>query len=623
VAVTDTITVAPGRSSAGLLDTLEQASGALALHLAAALIILETVLLGAGVFCRYVLHSPIPWSDELALILFAWLAMMGAVVALRNREHMRLTFVVARARPSIRNGVDVFSWLSAALVVATLFAASVTYTIHSAPEITPALRISAAYRTGALNVGFAMMLLTSLRRLRELGTFRSIAISTLILTALLAALKAATPWLQDIGNYSLLVFFVGLVLVFIVIGVEIAFAFSGAAIAYIYLLVGAPLSIVTNRLDATLSDIILLSIPMFVFLGVLIELTGIARALIDLLTALVGRARGGLHYVLLGGMYLVSGISGSKSADMAAIAPILFPAMKARGANEGELVSLLSSSAAMAETIPPSLILIAVGVSAGLSISDLFVGGLVPALVGMIALGAVIYVRHRKQPAPTGAGPGRRQIGRLFVVAIPALILPLVIRVAVVEGIATATEVATIGILYAVVCGLFVYRQFPIDRLPAAFSMTVSLTGAILLVTGLAGGMAWALTQSGFADDMMDMVRAIPGGWITFMIFSIVFFAILGSILEGYPAIVMFAPLMFPLAQQLGIHPIHYAMVVVLSMSIGLFAPPFGVGFYAACAIGQVQPDKAMRDIWIYMGAFAVAVLVVAFFPWLSIGFVQ
>lgn len=608
-------------SGPAVLARIEEACGSVAQIAAALLVVAETAILGAGVFWRYVLHAPLVWSDELALILFAWLGMMGAVVALRGRHHMRLTFLVNKTTTASQKKFDTFVWCAVATIGAALFVASVDYTLHSIPELTPALQISAGYRTLALNVGIGMMVVTALLRITQVGTPKHVAASFAIIAAFVATTWLAKPMLANMGNYNLIFFFFFFVLGLIALGMEIAFTFAAAAFLYIFFLVGAPTSIILNRLDAALGDIILLSIPMFVFLGMLIEFTGLAAAMINVLVALIGNIRGGLHYVLLGAMYLVSGISGSKSADMAAITPILFPEMKKNGANEGELVSLLSASAAMAETIPPSLILIAVGVAAGLSISDLFIGGLVPAIVGMIALGVIVYFRHRHVEPVKGLQYTWGQAGKLLIIATPALILPLVIRLAVVEGVATATEVATIGTIYTLLCGLFVYRQFPLHRLKAAFVSTVSLTGAIMLVTGLAGGMAWALTQSGFSDDLMSVVGNVPGGWITFMIVSIVFFAVIGSLLEGYPAIVMFAPLMFPLAIQLGIHPIHYAMVVVLAMSIGLFAPPFGVGFYAACAIGNVHPDKAMKDIWIYIGAFTVAVFIVAFVPWLSIGF--
>jgi tripartite ATP-independent transporter DctM subunit len=377
-----------------------------------------------------------------------------------------------------------------------------------------------------------------------------------------------------------------------------------------------------NRVHEGTSDFILLSIPLFIFLGLLMDMTGLSRAMIEFLLLVIGDVKNGLSYVLLGGMYLVSGISGSKAADMAAIVPILVPEMKKRGVSDGEIVSLLAASGAMAETIPPSIILISVGVVTGVSISNLFIGGLVPAAVGALALVVTIYLRTRGgKAAPRGPSATRAQLVRATIVGAPALILPFLIRGAVINGIATATEVATIGIVYTVVCGIFIYRQFPWRRLYSSLVAAAALSGCIILIIGLATAMAWALTQSGFSSDLADLMMKTPGGKAGFLMVSIILFAILGSVLEGFPAIVLFAPLLFPIARNLGIHEVQYTMVVVLSMSLGLFSPPLGVGYYSTCAIAQVSPDKAVRDIWIYMGALLVAVIVVAAVPWLSIGF--
>jgi len=376
-----------------------------------------------------------------------------------------------------------------------------------------------------------------------------------------------------------------------------------------------------NRMDEGMSNIILLAVPLFVFLGALIEMTGLARAMVDFLASLLGHVRGGLQYVLLGAMYLVSGISGSKAADMAAIAPALFPEMKKRGAQQGELVGLLAASGAMSETIPPSLVLITIGAVTGVSISALFTGGLLPAVVGMLALGILIYFRTRAHDMSGVARTHWRQVGKLFVIALPALALPVLIRATVVEGVATATEVATVGVVYTLLAGLLLYRQFDWSRMYPILVGTASLSGAILLIIGCATGMAWALTQSGFSRSLVEMMTAVPGGKIGFLLVSALMFTVLGSVLEGIPAIVLFGPLLFPVARAVGVNEVHYAMVAVFAMGLGLFAPPFGVGFYAACAIGKVEPDEVFSRVWPFLGVLLIALLIIVAIPWISIGF--
>jgi TRAP-type C4-dicarboxylate transport system permease large subunit len=152
---------------------------------------------------------------------------------------------------------------------------------------------------------------------------------------------------------------------------------------------------------------------------------------------------------------------------------------------------------------------------------------------------------------------------------------------------------------------------------------TAALSGAILLIIGTATGMAWALTQSGFSGALARAMGALPGGGVTFLFVSILAFVILGSVLEGIPAIVLFGPLLFPIARQMGVNEVHYAMVVILSMGIGLFSPPFGVGYYAACAIGRVNPDEGMRPIVGYVLAMLVGLIVIALVPWISTGFLK
>ena len=421
------------------------------------------------------------------------------------------------------------------------------------------------------------------------------------------------------GNSNLALFFIGLVGLCVAAGTPIAYSFGAATLAYLATTTDMPLSIVVDRIDEGTSELILLAVPMFILLGLLIELMGLAQALVGALVALLGHVRGGLSYALLAAMYLVSGISGSKAADMAAIAPSLFPGMKRRGAEPGELVAQLAASGAMSETIPPSLVLITIGSSAGVSIAGLFTGGLLPAAVGALALVVIVRLRAGRDRPGTRASAGAML--RSLVVAIPALVLPFLIRAAVVEGVATATEVSTVGIAYTIIAGLLLYRRGEWARVYPMLVATASLAGAILLIIGMATAMAWALTQSGFSQTLVDAMKAVPGGRAGFMAVSVVTFAILGSVLEGIPAIVLLGPLLFPAARAWGIHDVHYAMTVVLAMGLGLFAPPFGVGFYFSCAIGGASPDEAWTRVWPYLGALLVAVILVAAIPWLSIGF--
>ena len=588
---------------------------------AAVLVAVEMLVLLAGVISRYIFNRPLTWSDELASILFLWLAMLGAVIALRRTEHMRLGFLVSLASPRWRRSFDAFAAMVSAVFMLSIIGPAKQYMEFQWLILTPALEIHDTFRVAAIGFGVALMVVIALLRLFERNTLKEAFFAFLTISVIAAGLFFARPLLGVLGNYNLIVFFVVIIALCVALGVPIAFCFGIATVSYLLFTSHIPLTVVMSRIDEGMSSLILLSVPLFVFLGLLIEMAGLSRVLVDFIASLLGHVRGGLSYVLLGAMYLVSGISGSKAADMAAVAPILFPEMKARGAKPGELVALLSASGAMSETIPPSLVLITIGSVASVSIAGLFTGGLLPALVAALALVVVCHFRSRGDNLEGVLRASFSTILRTFIIALPAIALPFLIRTAVIEGIATATEVSTVGVLYTFVAGILIYRQMNWRRLYPMLVETASLSGAILFIIGTATSMAWALTQSGFSHQLVAAITTVPGGQLGFLAVSIVLFLILGSVLEGIPAIVLFGPLLFPAARALGIHDVHYAMVVILAMGIGLFAPPFGVGFYAACAIGRVSPDEAMGRVWPYLAAVLLALIVVALIPWLSIGF--
>ncbi|MEG2879050.1 MAG: TRAP transporter large permease subunit [Comamonas sp.] len=597
--------------------------GAVIEAVAAAIVLVEIVILFAGVVARYVLHAPLVWSDELASIFFLWLSMLGAVVALRRGEHMRMTALVSKVGPQTRGLLEALAIAAALAFLVMVMHPAYEYADEESFIVTPALEISNAWRASAIPVGVGLMGVFAVLRLLRLCTMRQIAITVAATAAIILAFWLAQPVFATLGKLNLVVFFLVVVAVTVFSGVPIAFCFALATFGYLALTTHTPMVVMVGRMDEGMSHLIMLAVPLFIFLGALIEMTGMAKAMIQFLASLLGHVRGGLSYVLIGAMYLVSGISGSKIADMAAIAPVLFPEMKKRGAKPGDLVALLSATGAQTETIPPSIVLITIGSVTGVSIAALFTGGMLPALVLGLCLCTVVWWRYRKEDLSGVTRYSKRQIGRFFVIALPAIALPFVIRAAVVEGVATATEVSTIGVVYSVLAGLLVYRQFDWRRLKPMLIETASLSGAIMFIVGCATAMAWGLTQSGFSTDLAQMMAGIPGGAYGFLAISIVAFIVLGCVLEGIPAIVLFGPLLFPIAAQAGVHPVHYAMVVIFAMGIGLFAPPIGVGYYGACAISKVDPNEGMKYIGGYMAALLVGLVLVAAIPWISTGFLK
>lgn len=588
---------------------------------AALLVVLEIIILFVGVVSRYAFHKPIVAADEISAILFLWLSMLGAVIAFRRRNHMRMMAVVNKVSKSSEAILNAIASTAAIAFCLMLLMPALHYAMDEQIILTPALEISAMWRAIALPIGVALMAVLGtchlLREKNHVATYLAIALTL----SVMLFFYLISPALPQLGNYNLLIFFVGFVALTVVAGIPIAFCFGLATFGYLSLSTTVPLEVVVGTMDEGMSHLILLSVPLFVFLGLLIEMTGMAKSMVAFLASLVGHVKGGLSYVLVGAMYLISGISGAKAADMAAVAPVLFPEMRERGAKPGDLVALLAATGAQTESIPPSLVLITIGSVTGVSIAALFTGGLLPAVLLGSMLCVVVWYRYRHEDLSHVHKASGKIVLNTLLVASPSLALPFIIRAAVVEGVATATEVSTIGIVYSIVVGLLVYRKFDWSRIPGMLVETASLSGAILLIIGAATGMAWSLTQSGFAHELASLMANLPGGRVTFLIVSMFAFIILGSVLEGIPAIVLFGPLLFPIARQMGVHEVHYSMIVILAMGIGLFAPPFGVGYYAACAISKINPVEGMKPIIGYLLALVVGLLIVVAVPWISIGF--
>jgi len=611
-----------GRETAGLYGKLESAIKWLTEMSVALLLVAEMVILLVGITSRYLFHNPLPWSDEVASDLFLWVVMFGAVIAMQRMQHMRILLVFRRVSAYTQTRLETLSSVIALVVYAVLCYLGVQYTLHELDVNTYTLEISRGWRTAALPAGFFFMAILAALQVAA-RTRDGLLYAVIVFVAIMGAVWLSVPMLDAIGNFNLIVFFVVLGGVGVFGGIPIALVFLLATMMYLGLMTRVPTGVVVGRLDEGMAHIILLAVPLFVFLGMLMEKTGLARSIMGFLVMLLGHLRGGLSYVLLAAMYIVSGISGSKIADMAAVAPVLFPEMKKKGQKPGELVALLSASGAMSETIPPSLVLITTGVVTGVSIEALFTAGLMPALVLAIMLFVVVWWRSRGEKVEAKQWPTASKFVLAVLLALPGIGLPILIRTAVVEGVATATEVSTIGILYTVVVGLILYRPFPWKQIMPMLVETAALSGAILLIVGAATAMAWALTQSGFSRVLSDVMTTLPGGKATFFVVTITLFITLGSLLEGLPAVVIFGPLLFPAAAALGIHQVHYAIVIILAMGVGLFIPPFGIGYWAACVISQVDPDEGVKPLVPYMVTLLIGIALLAAVPWLSIGFLK
>lgn len=589
--------------------------------LAAALLLTVVGLLLVGALSRYLFSLPVVWIDEAASISFLWLAMLGSIIALDRNEHLRLTLFLHALPPRWQRFVDTFALLVVAAFLLALVYPAYDYMVEEWYVTTPALNIPNSFRVSALPVGICAMAAIAVARAVRRAHVVDIAASLAIIAGLFVVLWFSAPSLIRAGNITIVLFLVVFVAGALAAGVPIAFCFGVGTLSYLAFATRVPIFVMIGRMDEGMSGLILLSVPVFVLLGCVLDATGMGKAIVDFLASVLGHVRAGMSYVLLGSLFVVSGISGSKVSDMATVAPALFPEMKRRGHSPREMIALLATGAAMADTVPPSIVLIVLGSVAGVSIAALFTSGFVVAMVLLAVLAALARIKARKEDMHGVTRAPGKLILRAALVATPALVLPFLIRSAVSGGVATATEVSTIAVVYALFVGVVLYGGISLRTFYGMLVETAALTGAILMILGTAVSMAWAITQAGIAQELATFMASLPGGWITFLALSVVLFLVLGCVLEGLPAIVLMAPLMYPIARKLGINDVHYSMVIVTAMNIGLMTPPIGIGFYLACKIGNVSPDEAIGAIWPYLVALFVGLLVIAAVPWLSIGY--
>jgi tripartite ATP-independent transporter DctM subunit len=403
-------------------------------------------------------------------------------------------------------------------------------------------------------------------------------------------------------------------------GMAIGFALALAALIYIWAEGALPGVIFAQQMARGIDNFVLLAIPFFILVGYLMEANGMSVRLIALLERLVGRMRGGLNVVMVLSMVIFSGISGSKMADVAAVGSVLVPAARRSKQNPGNAVALLAASAVMAEAIPPCINLIILGFVANLSIGGLFMAGLVPAALMALALIAVA-VLFGTRTLVADETTAKVPTAQLWSGAGATVGLLVLIFGGFKSGFATATEISAFAALYALVVGSIVFRELGWQAAVRSFTLSAIRSGLIMFIVAAAQSLAFVLTLQQIPHALGDALVHLSqtsGTWL-FMILSIAILIVMGSVLEGAAALIIFGPLLIPVAATLGIAPLHFGVVLVIAMGIGLFAPPLGLGLYGACLVGNVPIEDTVKPIMGYLGLLLLCLLVIAFVPALTL----
>ena len=407
--------------------------------------------------------------------------------------------------------------------------------------------------------------------------------------------------------------------IFLVLGVPVAFAVGMAGFFGLWWSGEYPLAIIIQQIFLTADSFVLLAIPLFVLAGALMETGGIAVRLVRFAQALVGWVRGGLAMAVVVAEYIFSGISGSTIADVSAIGATMIPPLTKSGYKPEEAVSVVAAASAMGILVPPCILMIIIGAIANVSVAALFAGGFIPALVLAVAIMGYIYARARKDKMAASKTPSARELGRAFLDALIPMGLPIIIFGGILGGVFTPTEAAAVAVLYAVIVGLFIYGEISWSAIPGILLHSAVLTANVCFLLGTAAVVAWVLAVAQVPAYLAEALKSLSAGPTVFLLFSAVLFIALGAVIEGPAAVVILLPTFLPVVKQFDIDLIHYSIVITAAVGIGLFLPPIGVGLFVSCGIAKISIDRTLRPMLPYVIFLCLGLLIVVLFPWFTL----
>ncbi len=576
----------------------------------------DLIVVIGSVLARSWFNAPVEWADDVARGLMVASSFFGAASAVARAENPGVEFFVLLLPPPARRLLDAVGALLVLLVAGYVAFNAIRMGWLTTGQTTGSgLPLELTFYP--MGFGALCMTLFALDAVLRRGG-REIAGGISVLAAiagLYLGWDALSPdTVPSSGNLMLLGFFLTLCG-----GLPIGFALALAALIFIWVEGNLPGVIFAQQMARGIDNFVLLAIPFFILVGYLMEANGMSIRLIELLQRLVGRMRGGLNVVMVTAMVLFSGISGSKMADVAAVGSVLIPAARRSKQNPGNAVALLAASAVMAETIPPCINLIILGFVANLSIGGLFIAGILPAGLMALTLIAVSIIFGTKAAIAAELIP-EGSLVRMWTGGLVSLGLIAMIFIGFKSGFATATEISAFAALYAIVVGAIVFRELSWRAAARSFIHAATRSGLVLFIVAAAQSLAFVLTLQQVphaVGDFMIGLSQTSGTWL-FLLLSIAILIVMGSVLEGAAALIIFGPLLIPVATKLGIAPLHFAVVLVIAMGIGLFAPPLGLGLYGACLIGNVPIEQTVKPILGYLGLLFLCLLLIAFVPAIS-----
>ena len=567
----------------------------------AVLVVAQATVVGLQVVGRHVLRQPFPWTEEVARLLLGWLMCVGGISALRHNQHPRVTALVrylpAPRQQAVERGLRVvlvgfFLWL---VVPAWRL------TVASAAERLPSSGLSGAAISAVLPVALVLMVAVLVQQLLAEGTqvWRD---------------RTSVAWSLGAAGVAVLTGF----LVTAALGVPLAFTLALTALTYLLGIGGVDLIILPIKILGGVDSFVLLAIPLFILAGALMESGGISERIVDLAMAIVGRVRGGLAMVVVVAEVLFSGISGSTAADVSAISSLLVPSMRKSGYSGPEAVSVVSAASAMGILVPPCLTMVVLGSLVNLSIVTLFLAGFLPAFLLAGVLLGLIALRARRQGWPVSPPATKGDLARAIRRAAIPTGLPVMLFGGIFSGLTTVTEAALLAVVYALAAGIFL-GGIRSKEILGQLAGSGFVTATTLWVLAAASAFAWILVREWVPQMLGEWIAGTGAGRAGLLTMTIVVFVVIGALLEGLPALLIFGPILFPISRAVGLDPVHYGIVIIAAMGIAFFLPPVGVGLSIAAGIARVDIDDVSRAYLPYLMALLVGLALIAAFPVLTL----
>jgi len=404
------------------------------------------------------------------------------------------------------------------------------------------------------------------------------------------------------------------------IGVPVAFALLISSMI-VFAMLGLNPLVAVQRLSAGIDVFTLMAIPFFVFAGDLMTQTGIAARLIKVAEGLFGRVRGGLGHVDIGASMMFGAVSGSAIASVSAIGSTMIPIMEQRGYDRAFSVNVTSAAAILGLIIPPSHNMIIYAAASGISISigDLFIAGILPGLLCAAVLMVTVSLIAARKGYPKGEFPGLRVLLFSAISALPGLMTAVIIVVGILGGVFTPTESSAVAIVYTLIIGVFVYRTLGLPQFRRAVINSAKTTSMIMLIIGSAAAFGWLLALLEAPRMLSDLILGLTDSPVLIIALVLICLLLLGTFMDMAPLIIIVTPIFLPVMQAIGVDPVHFGIIMMLALGIGLITPPVGTVLFVAAAVGNIRMEETVRSMWPFYLALIVSLLLVAYIPQISL----